>query len=261
VVALRLGVVSYLNVEPIIHGIKGDPRFSIIPAVPSRVAQMLHAGEVDLGVIPSVEYASGDYAIVPGIGIASRGAVGSVCLFHAVPVERIRRVALDTSSRTSVALCRVWLRARLGRDPEYVSLHPSLPDMLASADAALLIGDPALFHDGSEPRVDLGAEWTRMTGLPFVYAFWAGRPGAVSPEQLDLLQESLRAGLRSLPSIAAAYNGLGAGRAAESEAYLKERIVYTLGEAEAEGLREFFRRAFALGLVPRVPELRFYGRS
>jgi chorismate dehydratase len=259
VVALRLGVVSYLNVEPIIHGVKADPRFRIVPAVPSRVAEMLHAGEVDLGVIPSVEYASGDYAIVPGIGIASRGAVGSVCLFHSVPVEKIRRVALDTSSRTSVALCRVWLRARLGTDPEYVAMPPTLEAMLAAADAALLIGDPALFHDGDEPRVDLGEEWTRMTGLPFVYAFWAGRPGAVTAEQVGVLQDSLRRGLRALPSIAAAYNGLGAGRAALSEAYLRERIVYTLGEPEMEGLLEFYRRARALGLIHRVPELRFHG--
>jgi predicted solute-binding protein len=261
VVALRLGVVSYLNVEPIIHGVKGDPRFQIVPAVPSRVAEMLHAGVVDLGVIPSVEYASGDYAIVPGIGIASRGAVGSVCLFHSVPVEKIRRVALDTSSRTSVALCRLWLRSRLGTEPEYVAMPPPLEGMLAAADAALLIGDPALFHDGDEPRIDLGEEWTRMTGLPFVYAFWAGRPGAATAEQVGMLQDSLRGGLQALPSIAAAYNGLGAGRAALSEAYLRERIVYTLGEPETEGLLEFYRRALALGLVPRVPELRFYGRS
>src|SRR5262249_19758311 len=146
VVALRLGVVSYLNVEPMIYGVKGDPRFEIVPAVPSRVAEMLHSGEVDLGVIPSIEYARDHYAIVPGIGIASRGAVGSVCLFHRVPVEGIRRVALDPSSRTSVALCRIWLRERLGVDPEYLAMPPRLPEMLTAADAALLIGDPALFH-------------------------------------------------------------------------------------------------------------------
>ena len=89
-----------------IHGVKGDPRFELRRAVPSRVAEMLHAGEVDLGVIQSIEYAAGDYAVVPGIAIASRGPVGSVRLFHRVPVQEIRRVALDTSSLTSAALAR-----------------------------------------------------------------------------------------------------------------------------------------------------------
>jgi len=241
-----------------IHGVKGDPRFEIRKAVPSRVAEMLHAGEVDLGVIPSIEYAAGDYAVVPGIAIASRGPVGSVRLFHRVPVQEIRRVALDTSSLTSAALARILLRERLGRDPEYVAMAPAVGRMLEAADAALVIGDPALYHDGDEPRIDLGEEWTRTTRLPFVYAFWAGRPGAVSPEQVGLLQASLRRGLAAIPAIASNYNGFGPGRADVSESYLRENIVYTLDEAEAAGLREFYRRAHAMGIIPRVPELRFH---
>jgi chorismate dehydratase len=258
VVALRLGAVSYLNVEPMLHGLGADPGFEIVRAVPSRVADMLHAGAVDLGVIPSIEYAFGDYAIVPGIAIASRGPVGSVCLFHSGPLDAIRRVALDTSSRTSVALVRILLRARLGRDPEYVGMPPSVGGMLEAADAAVVIGDPALYHPGSEPRLDLGEDWTRTTGLPFVYAFWAGRPGVVTPGQVGRLQDALRGGLSALPAIASTYNGLGAGRAAISEAYLRENVVYALGEDELRGLREFYRRAHALGLVPRLPELRFH---
>ena len=260
-VALRLGVVSYLNVEPMIHGLRGDPAFRVLPAVPSAVADMLHAGQVDLGVIPSIEYAAGGYAIVPGIAIASRGPVGSVCLFHKVEPEAIRSVALDTSSRTSVALARILLRDRLGRDPEYRPMPPSVPAMLQAADAAVVIGDPALYHQGSEPRLDLGEEWTRATGLPFVYAFWAGRPGAVSPAQVAALRAALRGGLGALDRIAATYNGPGAGRAALSESYLRERIVYGLGDAEQAGLREFYRRAHELGLIPRVPELRFHADS
>ena len=251
-------MVSYLNVEPMVHGLRADPRFEVVAAVPSRVAEMLHAGEVDLGVIPSIEYAGRDYAIVPGIGISSRGPVASVHLFHRVPLGEIRRVALDTSSRTSVALARILLRLRLGRDPEYVAMPPSVAGMLAAADAAVVIGDPALFHDGDEPRLDLGQEWTRATGLPFVYAFWAGRPGAVTAEQVGLLQSALRGGLGAIPAIASAYNGLGAGRAAASESYLRGNIVYALGDEELAGLREFYRRAHAHGLVPTVPELRFH---
>ena len=253
-------MVAYLNAAPLVHNLAADPRFEIIGDVPARVADALHAGRVDLGVIPSIEYAEKDYAIVPGVGIASRGAVRSVCLFHRRPLDELRRVALDSSSRTSAALLRILLRERLGRDPEYVVMPPSLPDMLAAADGALLIGDRALYAEGTEPRLDLGVEWTERTGLPFVWAFWAGRPGAAGASDVIRLQEALRAGVQDVPAIARAYNGAGgADRAALNEQYLRSNIVYRLGEAEAAGLTEFYRRAFALGLISRVPDLRFYG--
>ncbi len=256
---LRLGVVPYLNVAPIVYGLERDPRFTLLRDVPSRIAERLHAGEIDLGMIPSIEYAAGEYAIVPGIAIGSRGPVRSVNLFHERPIEEIESVALDTASRTSVTLLRILLRERLGRDPRYVAMPPPIDGMLTAADAALVIGDPALYFEGDVSRLDLGEEWTRRTGLPFVFAFWAGRPGALSPEDVARLQLSLQSGLQALPRIASSYNGYGAGHAAQNEAYLRSNIVFTLGEAETAGLREFYRRAHALGLIPRVPELSFYG--
>ncbi len=258
---LRLGVVSYLNVAPIIHGLVGDSAFQLLSELPSRIAERLHAGEIDLGTIPSVEYAFGEYAIVPGIAIGSRGPVRSVCLYHPGPLENVRRVALDTSSRTSVALLKILLRERLGRDPEYVAMRPSLESMLSVADGGLLIGDPALYSPSDVSRLDLGEEWTRTTGLPFVYAFWAGRPGVVTPAEVRHLQESLRRGLGALTTIAAGYNGYGPGHEAVNESYLRENIVFTLGEEEMAGLREFYRRAHALSLIPRVPELRFHAEA
>jgi chorismate dehydratase len=260
--ALRLGVVGYLNAVPLVHGVDSDPRFEIVRDIPSRVADALHAGEIDLGVIPSIEYAVGDYAIVPKVAITSQGPVRSVCLFHRRPLEDVRRVALDSSSRTSVALLRILLRDRLGRDPEYVVMPPSLPDMLAAADAALLIGDRALYFEGEEKRLDLGQEWTERTGLPFVWAFWAGRPQVVAPSDVARLQASLAAGREALRDIASTYNGVGApkgARAALNEQYLRTNMAYRLDEAESEALKEFYRRAFEIGLIARVPELRFYG--
>jgi len=258
---LRLGVVSYLNAVPLVHGLDGDPGFRLLRDLPSRVAERLHAGELDLGMIPSIEYAAGDYAIVPGVGIACRGTVRSVRLFYRGALEAVGTVALDASSRTSVALTKILLRERLGRDPEYLVRPPSVPDMLAEADAALLIGDPALYFEGEVARLDLGEEWTRQTGLPFVFAFWAGKPGVVGPVEVARLQRTLGSGLLALGDIAATYNGYGAGHAAESEAYLRHHIVYRLGDAELQGLREFYRRAHALGLIPRLPELRFHASS
>jgi chorismate dehydratase len=259
--AVRLGAVSYLNAEPHVHGLEGDPGFRIERDLPSRVARRLHAGEVDLGIIPSIEYAFGPYAIVPGAAIASRGPVRSVCLFHRGPLERVRRVALDTSSRASAALVRVLLRERLGRDPQYVPMGPGLVDMLAVADAALLIGDRALDQEGELPRLDLGEEWLRLTGLPFVFAFWAGRAGAVNPAGVRRLQAALADGRAHADQIAERQARGVPGRAERYRGYLRENIVFELGEQEQAGLREFYRRAHALSLIPAVPELRFHAQD
>ncbi len=257
---LRLGAVPYLNVAPIIHGLEGSRRFEVVREVPSLVAEALHRGEIDLGTIPSIEYAAGDYAIVPGIAIGSRGAVRSVRLLHRGRLDTLRRVALDTSSRTSVALLKILLRERLGRDPEYVSMAPRVGEMLEIADAALVIGDPALYHTGPEESLDLGEEWLARTGLPFVYAFWAGRRGVATPRDVGELQASLRSGLAAIGDIASSY-ARHDGEARDNESYLRSNIVFELGEGEQAGLREFYRRAHAQGLIHRVPDLRFHAHS
>ena len=130
--------------------------------------------------------------------------------------------------------------------------------MLEDADAALVIGDPALYFEGDVARLDLGEAWWRATGLPFVFAFWAGPAGAVSQAQVRRLLDAKAAGLDAVPRIAASYNGLGRGRSAFNETYLRSHVVYDLGEGEQQGLCEFFRRAKALDLIANVPELRFY---
>jgi predicted solute-binding protein len=132
--------------------------------------------------------------------------------------------------------------------------------MLSSADAALIIGDPALYYDGDASSLDLGQEWLARTGRPFVYAFWAGRPGVASPEDVRRLQSALSAGLDALGQIASSYNG-HPERASLNESYLRRNISYALGEAELAGLREFYARAHARALIARVPELRFHGHS
>jgi len=255
---LRLGAVSYLNAQPLVHGLEGEPGVRLESDVPSAVARRLHAGEVDLGMIPSVEYAFGDYHIVPGVAIGSRGAVRSVSLYFSRPLEEVRRVALDTSSRTSVALVKVLLRERLGRDPEYVPMAPALGDMLAAADAALIIGDAALEQESPIRRLDVGEEWTRVTDLPFVYAFWAGPRGVVTPAGVARLRTALGEGLASLPQIATRCAAGDAERQALYLSYLRTNVVYRLGREEVAGLREFYRRAHALDLVPANPELSFH---
>jgi chorismate dehydratase len=269
---VKLGVVPYLNVAPMIHGLEGDPRFELRAVVPSQLPGLLRDREVDLATIPSIEYVD-EWTIVPGLSIASRGPVRSVCLFHREPLERVQTIALDASSRTSIALLRILLASRK-LYPTTVVRAPG-PAMLDEADAALVIGDPCLaWDDESVLRIDLGTAWTELTGLPFVWAFWAGWSEAVGEEHVAALQEALRRGRGAIPEIAARYNVRGpAGRAsgggvavltdqaARNEAYLSQNIVHALGEGEIRGLREFHRRAHALGLIPRVPELRVHGHT
>ena len=261
--AARLGAVSYLNAEPTVHGLDGDESsgFRVEREVPSRVARRLHAGEVDLGLVPSIEYAFGDFAIVPGVAIGSRGPVRSVLLFHHGPLERVRRVAVDTSSRTSAALTKILLREKLGRDPEYVPMAPTLDAMLGAADAALLIGDNALDDESGRPRLDLGAEWTALTGLPFVWAVWGGPRRRVTAEHVRGLQRALEDGLAHVPEIARERAAGDARRETLYASYLRTNINYRLGADEIRGLEEYYRRAEALRLVPRRPEIRFHGDS
>lgn len=260
---VRLGAVGYLNARPLTWALDRAPdRWHLRYDVPSVCASLLHAGEVDLGLIPSVEYLQApDYRFVPGVGIGSRGPVRSVALFTRVPLRAIRAVALDTSSRTSVALIKVLCRHRFRIEPEFVPHGPDLETMTRSADAALLIGDPALDADervlGLE-KIDLGDEWTAMTGLPFIYAAWTGRPGAVTDADVRALQEAQAEGARATAAIAAEYGRGDAAAITRAAAYLRDNVKYGLGPEDAAGLQMFLDYAAELGLAPHRRTLEFF---
>src|SRR5688500_1102525 len=182
---IRLGAVGYLNARPLVYGLEHHDRFDLRYDIPSECARLLHAHETDIGLIPSIEYLRGPapYWIVPGPAVTSRGAVASVAIYTRREPRDIRTIAMDTSSRTSVALAAVMLRRRFDVTAEAVPMAPDLGAMLERADAALIIGDVALFldhHRLGAAKIDLGQEWTAMTGLPFVYACWTGWPDAVT---------------------------------------------------------------------------------
>jgi predicted solute-binding protein len=164
----------------------------------------------------------------------------------------IRTIAMDSSSRTSVALATVLLRREFGIAPEPVSMAPNIEAMLAHADAALIIGDEALFLDHAAAgarKIDLGELWTVSTGLPFVYAFWAGWPDAVSPGDVAALQRARDEGVAHVDDVAAAYYPDDAGRRAVASRYLRDNVRYYLGHEELEGLWTFYRYATELNLV------------
>jgi chorismate dehydratase len=260
---IRLGAVGYLNARPLTWALDRSPeRWQIRYDVPSVCARLLHGGEIDLGLIPSIEYLSADdYLFVPGVGIGSRGPVKSVALYTRVPVEQVRHIALDTSSRTSVALVKVMAHHRFGIRPEFVSHGPDLRAMTQTHDAGLLIGDPALetdHHALGLHKIDLGEEWTAMTGLPFVYAAWTGRGGAIDAAGVQALREAQEEGARSSDAIAAEYGGGDAARTARAAAYLRDNVRYGLGPQEAAGLQKFLDYAADLGLAPRKRMLEFF---
>jgi chorismate dehydratase len=262
---VRLGAVSYLNTKPLVEGLDARPDlFSVRYDVPSVCAALLHAGDVDLGLIPAVEYQRGDgtpYWIVPDLAIGSNGPIASVAVFSRVPVERIRSMALDTSSRTSVALTRILCARHWDIEPAFVPAGPDLTGMLGQADAALLIGDPALVADPAAHdalKLDLGSEWQAMTGLPFVYAVWAGREGAISPAHVRALQEARDRGVSAVEAIARR-EGEGDPVAADRALrYLRDNLKYGLKDAEIAGLRRFHALAAELHLVEARRDLRFY---
>ncbi len=259
---VRLGAVSYLNTRPLVHGLERQTdRFSLRFDVPARCADLLHANEVDLGLIPSIEYAGRDYRIVPGVSIASDGPVESVALFSTVSTDRIRSIALDTSSRTSVALLRVLCARWFEIEPQLLAMAPDLGRMVGECDAALVIGDNALFADHEKlglAKVDLGEEWIGMTGLPFVYAFWAGRPGIVSAADITALNEARDKGLTATAAIGRELYPDSPERAARADLYLRENVKYALGEREIAGLRRFYELAAEVGVLPAADAPMFY---
>lgn len=260
---LRVGIVNFLNSKPLAWGfLKGHHADLFAPSYhpPALVARLLGQGNLDIGLIPSIEVQRiPNLKILPDLCVAARHEVRSVLLVSRGPLSEIKRVALDQNSRTSVALLRILLRERYGVDPEYIHERPDPERMLSEADAALLIGDPALKVDRERYRItDLAAEWNEITGLPFVFAVWAVRPEVEIPDLPFYFKSSLRYGLSSLDTLvreSAAELGLDS---AEVRSYLTENLAFFMRREEIEGLEEFYRRAHANGLILEPKPLDFW---
>jgi len=262
--SVRLGAVGYLNARPLVYQLDRSPNFSLRFDVPSRCADLLHEGGIDVGLIPSIEYLRGNpLSIVPGLAIASRGPVTSVMLYTTRPMIDVRSIAMDTSSRTSVALVRVLCAKWFNITPSFEPLGPDLETMLDRHDAALLIGDIALFqspvtsHQSPVEVIDLGQAWFERTGLPFVYAFWAGKPDALTPALVKELQDTRDRGVAEAEAVAREYLADRPDRQALGARYLRDNIKYYFGDDERAGLELFYRYAAEIGVAP-AGTLRFY---
>ncbi len=266
---LRISTISYLNTAPLMwdfeHGEAGRD-FDISYTLPSACARALAEGTADIGIIPAAAYAEiPGLQVIPDVAIASRRAVRSILLVSNVPVEKVRTVALDNSSMTSVALTKVLFEKWLGGGRTFTGMAPDVDQMLAEHDAGLLIGDPALKVDPHRYHtLDLAEEWIRHTGKPFVFAFWAVRVDTLkeASPSLDLaatFQNSRDHGLEpsNLNQIAREWAPrLDIGEA-EVRSYLTQNIHYQLDPGCLEGLQLFYQYAAEIGALPPAPRLQF----
>jgi cyclic dehypoxanthinyl futalosine synthase len=261
---LRVAAVAYLNARPLYEGLALEPasaRIRLDCATPSEVARQVAEDEADFGLMPVAAAASiGDLSIVRDCAIGARGAVRSIVIVAEQPIDSLEELSLDLSSRTSVVLARLVIRHRsAGREPRFMGGSPrEAIESVGGSRGALIIGDPALEVEGRfEHVLDLGQAWWEWTGLPFVFAAWCGRPGALSADDERLLQDTKRLGLDRRDAIAdehAARTGLPA---ASLRAYLREAIRYDLADDERRGLERFYDEAAGAGLLPRA-RVRFF---
>jgi chorismate dehydratase len=265
---LRISAISYLNTAPLMwdfeHGEAGS-HFEISYTIPSACARALAEGSADIGIIPAAAYTQiPGMKILPDVAIASRQAVRSILLVSKVPIEKVHSVALDSSSMTSVALLKTLLQWK-ACNPEYTPMQPDIDEMLSRHDAGLLIGDPALQIDRSRYyTLDLAEEWIRVTGKPFVFAFWAVRGEA--PKESDpvidlpaIFRNSRDHGLQpaNLGKIVDEWSARLNLRPTEVRSYLTQNIHYRLDPECIDGLQEFYRHASEIGALPVAPELHF----
>ncbi len=257
---IKIGAVSYLNTKPLICGLRdrlGDVG-ELTLNLPSRLAADLAVGQLDVALIPSVEYFRGQgYQIISDAAIACRGPVWSVRLLSRVPVKRIKRLALDEGSRTSAVLVRVLLAEMYDLHPQTVPLGIEQDPEAVDADAILLIGDRAMHPPSGvyEEIWDLGDRWCRWTELPFVFAMWVARNDLIERDGIKLdelaaiLEASRDAGLASLEQIAHREAGTHGLTKEDLHAYFAENLHFRLGPGERIGLQSFQRRADSLGLL------------
>jgi chorismate dehydratase len=228
-----------------LHGPQRE-RVQLSFAIPSACASEVERGTVDIGLVPVAEIPRQGLEIVPGFGIACLGAVRSILLLSRVRWKEVRTLAADLGSRTSVELARVILRERYGVEPRIVLHEPILDKMLSTADAALIIGDSALRITPEElpfECLDLGAEWLAQTGLPMVFAAWAGKPGIPVESLQNITNGSYQFGKERIDEIVEQEYRSRRVSKQLADRYLRQHIRFELGPKEHDGLQAFFELA------------------
>jgi chorismate dehydratase len=251
----RIGAVAYLNTKPLVFGLtRRAPAADIVFDFPSRLADRLATGDLDIALIPSIEFFQDPtYSIVSDACIGCRGPVLSVKLLFRTPPHKVRPLALDEGSRTSAALTRILLRERFGIEPARQPFPLGMKLDETTADAVLMIGDRAIHapREGFVACWDLGEEWRRWSDLPFVFAMWVARAGVDAASLEEALNGARDDGVNHLPQIAAEEAGNVGLPEADVLSYLRDNLYFHLGPREQRGLELFYQHAAQLGLAPR----------
>ena len=256
----QIGIVSYLNVQPLIWQFRNQPDLvTITPEVPRHLADSLYNGAYDSAIVPVFEALRhpGYYTYIPGAAIAATGPVDSVMLYSSCPFEKITQVYLDASSLTSVNLFKV-IAAEHGQKVEFRSTgHTAVPNPLPAGAAWVVIGDPAIAQRGQHPfTYDLAGMWVEHTNLPFVFAAWLA-PHSRNPVGLGtMLREAREWGTEHLPEIADAAAPRFGTTPEFALNYFSNSLHFELGEKEMQGWRHFGKLCHKHGLIPSVPEIR-----
>lgn len=275
--SLRVSIVQYLNTAPLVRGFTHGPlqgKYELSFTVPSQCAEALRSGAVDLAIIPAIEYQRmNGLVVLPGLSISSKERVRSLLLIAKKPLKEVRRVALDVSSRSTQTMTKILCAKHWGIAPEFFEAEPDLEKMLERADAALLIGDPALQFalkmDSSrevagEKKLDvydMVEEWRALTKLPAVLAVWAGRPEAVTKKVIEDFQASLAYGMEHLDEICEDASAEMKLPADELRRYLIENIDYGLDAENAQGLKRYYELSAELGILSEVREVMMAGAA
>jgi chorismate dehydratase len=260
--SIRIGAVTYLNTKPLVYGLSDQfPEADLLFDLPSRLADRLKSGELDVALIPSIETLQSDeYTIVSDACIACHGPVWSVRLMSRIPFDQIRTLSLDEGSRTSVALSKILFDLRFGRLPQTVPLPINQPPEQVTTDAVLIIGDRAMQGASAEFPYDwdLGEQWLHTTGLPFVFAMWTARKDFRCDPLGYQLSQARDRGVAHVQTIAeqhAADYGLSVEQCVR---YLREHLQFELAQPQCEALTLFHQQAVRLGLAPPHVEISFY---
>lgn len=258
---LRIGSVPYLNAKPLVdwfHSEECDIDVDMTYAVPSRLAEMLRSGDIDVANCSIFEsFQNQDLRLVPGISISAYGPVKSVRLFSNVSFDQIQSVALDTSSLTSNALCRILLKEQFNISPTYQNHVPILEEMLSICEAGLIIGDLKLFDLHAQTLVyDLGAGWKELTGLPFVFAGWLAREERLTPEMADALTKAKAWGVARFETLAEKWSNRMDLPLDRCRDYLLNVMNYDLTPDQLSGLSLFKQKCFEHGLLNPLPDMR-----
>lgn len=261
---LRIGAVSYLNTKPLVSGLEARlPDAEIVFDLPSRLADQLSAGQLDVALVPSIEFSDHpEWSIVSDACIGCRGPVLSVKLMFRVSPASVRTLALDEGSRTSAVLSQILLHELHGVRPQLTTLPIGSSPVDSEADAVLVIGDRAMTNPRDENSArpfievwDLGDRWCRWAELPFVFAMWLARPGVYCDDVAAALAEARDEGCRNLSEIARKESVSMHLPEPLVYEYLDRNLYFTLDPKQRAGLDLFYRHAAKLGLITHIPEV------